>query len=54
MALQPRFVFDLALPEGVAAPVGARAMVTFVHGRASGADWLARAWRQAFLRHFVR
>jgi hypothetical protein len=54
VALQPRFVFDLALPEGVPAPVGARALVTFVHGQASAADWLARAWRQAFLRHFAR
>ncbi len=54
IALEPRFVFDLALPVGTPARVGARAMVTFVHGHASAADWLARAGRQAFLRHFVR
>lgn len=53
-ASESRFVFDLTLPAGVDARVGSRAMVTFTHGSASAAEWLGRAWRQAFLRHFER
>jgi len=53
-ATEPRFIFDLRLPEGAQAHVGARALVTFTHGQVSAAGWLARAWRQAFLRHFER
>lgn len=53
-ATEARFVIDLGLPEGAPAHVGARALVTFTHGQVSALGWLARAGRQAFLRHFER
>jgi putative peptide zinc metalloprotease protein len=51
-ATEARFVFDLRLPAGADAHVGARALVTFTHGEVNAVDWLTRAWRHAFLRHF--
>jgi len=53
-ATEPRFAFELTLPEGTDARVGSRAMVTFWHGQASAAAWVERAGRQALLRHFVK
>jgi putative peptide zinc metalloprotease protein len=53
-AREPRFQLDLRLEGSGEAPVGARAMVTFVHGQASAAELLARLLRQSFLRWFER
>ena len=50
-AVQARFAFDLLLPEGTDARVGARAMVRFEHGHAVAAQVLMRKAREAFLRH---
>jgi putative peptide zinc metalloprotease protein len=50
-ARAPRFQVDLKLPDDARPPIGARVLVTFDHGAATGADWLARALRRAFLRH---
>jgi hypothetical protein len=51
-ALEPRFEVELRLPELTAAPIGARAWVTFLHGDATLAELSSRAVRRAFLRHF--
>lgn len=53
-AVEARFIYDLRLPEGTDARVGARAMVTFEHGRTVAASALARIARETFLRHFAR
>jgi putative peptide zinc metalloprotease protein len=50
-AVQARFAFDLQLPEGADARVGARAMVRFDHGHAVAAEVLLRKAREALLRH---
>ena len=52
-AAEPRFAFDLRLPEGVDARVGTRVMVSFEHGRTVAATLLARRTRELFLRHFA-
>ncbi len=51
---EPRFAFDLRLPEGAEARVGTRAWVTFDHGQTVLAEVLARLGRETFLRHVVR
>jgi putative peptide zinc metalloprotease protein len=53
-ALEERFAFDLRLPDGVDARVGARALVSFEHGATHAGDLLLRLGRQTFLRHFAR
>jgi putative peptide zinc metalloprotease protein len=53
-AAQARFAFDLRLPEGADARVGARAMVSFEHGHAVAADVLLRKGREALLRHLPK
>ena len=50
-ARTPRFQVDLQLPGNARPPIGSRVMVTFDHGDATGADWLFRVLRRAFLRH---
>jgi putative peptide zinc metalloprotease protein len=50
-AAQARFAFDLLLPPGADARVGARAMVRFEHGYAMAAEILWREAREALLRH---
>jgi putative peptide zinc metalloprotease protein len=51
-AREPRFEVELRLPDHTAAPVGARAWVTFLHGDATLAALSSQAVRRAFLRHF--
>jgi putative peptide zinc metalloprotease protein len=51
-ALEPRFEVELRLPDNTAAPIGARAWVTFLHGDATLAELSSQAIRRAFLRHF--
>ena len=51
-ARTPRFLVDLQLPGDARPPIGTRVMVSFDHGDATGAEWLARLLRRAFLRHF--
>ncbi len=54
-AREPLFQLDLKLADGTAqAPIGARVLVTFVHGSASAAELLLRGVRLTFLRHFER
>lgn len=50
-AREARFQVDVRLPADARPPIGARVLVTFDHGDASGADWLVRLVRHAFLRH---
>jgi putative peptide zinc metalloprotease protein len=50
-AVEPRFAFDLRLPEGEDARVGTRVMVRFDHGHTVAAAVLAREARELFLRH---
>jgi putative peptide zinc metalloprotease protein len=51
-ALDPRFEVELRLPHDTAAPIGARAWVTFLHGDATLAQLASQTVRRAFLRHF--
>jgi putative peptide zinc metalloprotease protein len=53
-AKEPRFEVELRLPEGITAPVGARAWVSFRHGDATLAELTAQFLRRSFLRHFKR
>jgi putative peptide zinc metalloprotease protein len=51
---EPLFQFDLRLPAGSSAHVGARGQVQFHHGQANAATLAMRFVRRAFLRHFER
>ena len=53
-AREPHFQLDLKLQGGGEAHIGARALVTFRHGEATGAELLGRFLRQSFLRHFQK
>ncbi len=50
-ARDAHFQVDLQLPDSVRPPIGSRVLVTFNHGQSSGAQWLSRLVRRAFLRH---
>lgn len=53
-ARAPYFQFDLQLPAGTVAHVGARALVAFGHGHTTPALLAARHLRRGFLRHFEK
>ncbi|MFM9882757.1 MAG: site-2 protease family protein [Burkholderiales bacterium] len=53
-ALEAWFHFDLRLAQAIAAPIGARVLVTFRHGDATLAQQLLLLARRTFLRHFER
>jgi putative peptide zinc metalloprotease protein len=50
-ALEPVFMFDVAVESEQPRRLGGRAYLRFDHGSASAADQLGRALRQLFLRH---
>ena len=53
-AREPHFQLDLKLEPGAPAYIGARALVTFLHGEVSAAELTTRFVRQSFLRYFER